>query len=143
MDRSVEKRKKYAHLSLVEGLDFILKDRQGDQAIRASTAKGKRKGWDPGPPVWDPGTPSGHMRTQQSTAMIVLEVVERIRHPTEQSGWLVCTQAHSDKYRRQTNWNLPSTGNGRTGNITTSPWSHRHRLCAYIGSSTRPHGIEW
>ena len=96
-DKSVGKRRKYAHLSLVEGLDFILKDRQGGQAIRASTAKGKRKGWDPGPPVWDPGTPSGHMQTQQSNATIVLVAVERIRHQTEQSGWLVCTQAHSDK----------------------------------------------
>jgi hypothetical protein len=71
--RSVGKRQNYAHLSLVESVNFIMKDRQGDQAIRASTEKGIRKRWDPGPPVWDPGIPIGHMQTQQSNGMIVLE----------------------------------------------------------------------
>jgi hypothetical protein len=62
---SVGKRQNYAHLSLVESVGFILKGRQGDQAIGASTVPGIRKGWDPGLPVWDPGTPIDYMRTQQ------------------------------------------------------------------------------
>jgi hypothetical protein len=94
---SVGKRQSYAHLSLVESLDFILKGRHGDQAIRASTAPGIRKGWDPGPPVWDPAPPIDYMRTQRSNVMIVLEEVEQNRHPKEQSRCLVRTQAPSDK----------------------------------------------
>ena len=89
-DRSEGKRHNYAHLSLVESVDFILKDRQGDQAIRAGTDKGIRMGWDPGIPI-------GHMRTKQSNAMMVLDAVATIRHPTVESSRLVCTQAHSDK----------------------------------------------
>ena len=54
-------------------------------------------GWDPGPSVWDPGIPIGHMRTKQSNAMMVLDAVASIRHPTVESSRLVCTQAHSDK----------------------------------------------
>jgi hypothetical protein len=88
-DRSVGQRQKYAHLFLADRVDYILQDRRGDQAIRASTNKGIRKGWDPGPPVWDPGIPIGHMRTNQT---IVLDTVERIWHPTVHSGWLVGTQ---------------------------------------------------
>ena len=90
-------RQKYTHLSLADRVDFILQDRQGEQAIRASTDKGIRMGWDPGPSVWDPGIPIGHMRTKQSNAMMVLDAVASIRHPTVESSRLVCTQAHSNK----------------------------------------------
>ena len=89
--------RQYAHLSLADRVDFILQDRQGDQAIRASIDKGIRKGWDPGPPVWDPGIPIGHMRAKQANEMIVIEAVERRWHPTVHSRWLVGFQAHSDK----------------------------------------------
>jgi hypothetical protein len=47
---SVGKRQNYAHLSLVENVDFILKGRHGDQAIKASTVSGIKKGWDLGTP---------------------------------------------------------------------------------------------
>jgi hypothetical protein len=55
---SAGKRRSYAHLSLVENLDFIPKGRQGSQAIRARLyCLGGRKGMGPGPAGLGPRYP--------------------------------------------------------------------------------------
>ena len=63
--RAVGKRRGSDHCALVQNGDSLQPHKQGTQTISARSAQGTGNGWDPGPPVWNPGTPMHGLQTQR------------------------------------------------------------------------------
>ena len=58
---------------------------KGAQAISARSTQGLGNGWDPGPPVWDPGIPMQGSHIQRMHSPLGLEGVAPSRHPKAQA----------------------------------------------------------
>ena len=63
--KAVGKRLGSDHCALALNGDSPQPPKQGTQTIRARVGEGIGNGWDPGPPVWDPGTPMKGLQTQR------------------------------------------------------------------------------
>ena len=83
--RAVGKGQGSDHCALVQNGDSPQPHKQGTQTIRARVGQGIGNGWDPGPPVWDPGTPMNGLQTQRPHLTLWLEEVDLNRYPTAQA----------------------------------------------------------